>query len=214
MYSYQKFRSKAEVRGPCTHRNRFVLYIFEADHGWKKYVLDGSSQSGIFSAPSGLPATVYAAPVLVCAVTPDPTTGCPQGNSVGITDPLLNGMANPANGVVTTPFNGNASQLHPVPQGAAQTGTLPVSEPLLGQDRTSGRNNLRLTGLTDLDLAFGKRFKITESKTFQLRSEMFNALNHPNFAGYVNQFASPNFNTYTTTATNMRQMQLSAGFNF
>ncbi len=89
-----------------------------------------------------------------------------------------------------------------------------VSEPLLGQDRTSGRNNLRLTGLTDLDLAFGKRFKITESKTFQLRSEMFNALNHPNFAGYVNQFASPNFNTYTTTSTNMRQMQLSAGFNF
>src|SRR6266480_7711136 len=54
---------------------------------------------------SGLPATVYAAPVLVCAVTPDPTTGCPQGNSVGITDPLLNGTANPANGVVTTPFH-------------------------------------------------------------------------------------------------------------
>ena len=65
MYSYQKFRSKTEVRGPCTHRNRFVLYIFETDHGWKKYVLDGSSQSGIFSAPSGLLATVYAAPVLV-----------------------------------------------------------------------------------------------------------------------------------------------------
>ena len=43
---------------------------------------------------------------------------------------------------------------------------------------------------------------------------MFNALKHPNFADYVNQFASPNFNTYTTTATNMRQMQLSAGFNF
>jgi hypothetical protein len=91
---------------------------------------------------------------------------------------------------------------------------LPVSEPLLGQDGTSGRNNLRLAGLTDLDLAFGKRFKITENKTFQLRWEMFNALNHPNFAGYVNQFASPNFNTYTTTATNMRQMQLSARFNF
>jgi hypothetical protein len=31
MYSYLKFRSKAEVRGPGTHQNRFVLYIFEAD---------------------------------------------------------------------------------------------------------------------------------------------------------------------------------------
>ncbi len=31
MYSYLKFRSKAEVRGAGTHANRFVLYIFEAD---------------------------------------------------------------------------------------------------------------------------------------------------------------------------------------
>jgi len=212
--SFQRSNSQFDIR------NRFVLsYNYEIPfakgfHGWKKYVLDGWSQSGIFTAQSGLPATVYAAPVRVCAVTPDPMTGCPKGDSVGITDTLLNGTANAASGIVSTPLNGNASQLHPVPQGAAQTGTLPVSEPLLGQDGTSGRNNLRLAGLTDLDLAFGKRFKITENKTFQLRWEMFNALNHPNFAGYVNQFASPNFNTYTTTATNMRQMQLSARFNF
>src|SRR5229473_2623277 len=132
--SFQRSNSQFDIR------NRFVLsYNYEIPlakgfHGWKKYVLDGWSQSGIFSAQSGLPATVYATPVLVCAVTPDPTTGCPQGNSVGITDTLLNGTANPANGVVSTPLNGNASQLHPVPQGAAQTGTLPVSEPLLGQD--------------------------------------------------------------------------------
>jgi len=44
--------------------------------------------------------------------------------------------------------------------------------------------------------------------------ETFNAFKPSDFAGYVNQFASPNFNTYTTTATNMRQMQLSARFIF
>jgi hypothetical protein len=104
--------------------------------------------------------------------------------------------------------------LHPVPLGTPQTGTLPVSEPLIGQDGTSGRNNLRLAGLTDLDVAFGKQFKVMEGKTLQLRWEIFNTLNHPNFAGYVNQFSSANFNTYTTTATNMRQMQLSARFIF
>jgi len=212
--AFQRSNSQFDIR------NRFVLsYNYEVPfakgfHGWKKYVLDGWSQSGIFTAQSGLPATVYAAPINVCSITPDPMTGCPKADIVGITDTLLNGTANAANGVVTTPLNGNASQLHPVPQGTVQTGTLPVSEPLLGQDGTSGRNNLRLAGLTDLDLAFGKRFKITENKTFQLRWEMFNALNHPNFSGYVNQFASRNFNTYTTTATNMRQMQLSARFNF
>jgi hypothetical protein len=212
--SFQRSNSQFDIR------NRFVLsYNYEIPftrgfHGWRKYVLDGWSQSGIFVAQSGLPATVYAAPILVCAVTPDPVKGCPRGQSVGITDTLLNGTANPANGTVTTPLNGDASKLHPVPLGSAPMGTLPVSEPLIGQDGTSGRNHLRLAGLTDLDLAFGKRFKITENKTFQLRWEMFNALNHPNFSGYVNQFASPNFNTYTTTATNMRQMQLSARFIF
>src|ERR1700719_3121517 len=210
--SFQRSNSQFDIR------NRFVLsYNYELPftkgfHGWKEYVLDGWSQSGIFSAQSGLPATVYAAPVRVCAVTPDPTTGCPKGDSVGITDTLLNGTANAASGIVSTPLNGNASKLHPVPQGTAQTGALPVSEPLIGQDGTSGRNHLRLAGLTDLDLAFGKQFKITESKIFQLRWETFNALNHPNFAGYINQSASPNFNTYTTTATNMRQMQLSSRF--
>jgi hypothetical protein len=57
-------------------------------------------------------------------------------------------------------------------------------------------------------------FKIAESKSFQLRWEIFNALNHPNFAGYVNSFASSRFDTYTTTSTNMRQMQVTAKFVF
>jgi hypothetical protein len=48
----------------------------------------------------------------------------------------------------------------------------------------------------------------------ETRDEMFNALNHPNFSGYINSFASANFNTYTTTATNMRQMPVSAKFTF
>ena len=185
-------------------RNRFVLsYNYEIPftkhfHGWKKYALDGWSQSGIFSAQSGLPATVYAAPVF------------------GITDLLLNGTVNPAGGVaaMTTTLNGDATQLHPVPLGSTLPTSLPVSEPLLEHDGTSGRNHLRLAGLTDFDIAFSKLFKFTESKNFQLRWEMFNALNHPNFSGYINSFASTNFNTYTTTATNMRQMQVSAKFTF
>jgi len=185
-------------------RNRFVLsYNYEipfAKHfsGWKKYALDGWSQSGIFSSQSGLPATVYAAPIF------------------GITDLLLNGTVNPAQGVgvMTTTLNGDATQLHPVPLGSAKPATLPLTEPLLEHDGTSGRNHLRLAGLTDFDVAVSKLFKFTESKSFQLRWETFNVLNHPNFSGYINSFASSNFNTYTTTATNMRQMQVSAKFIF
>src|ERR1700676_3953438 len=185
-------------------RNRFVLsYNYEIPftkhfHGALKYLLDGWSQSGIFSAQSGLPATVYAAPIF------------------GITDILLNGTVNPAQGVgvMTTTLNGDATQLHPVPLGSAKPATLRLTEPLLEHDGTSGPNHLRLAGLTDFDVAVSKLFKFTESKSFQLRWETFNVLNHPNFSGYINSFASSNFNTYTTTATNMRQMQVSAKFIF
>jgi len=218
--SFQRSNSQFDIR------NRFVLsYEYDVPfakgfHGWKKYVLDGWSQSGIFTTQSGPPATVYAAPVTACSVPGFTVATCPLsagGNSqlVGITDTLLNGTAN-ANTGVTTALNGNATLLHPVPNlnNPAQQANLPVSEPLLGNDGTSGRNHLRLDGLTNLDLAFAKTFKFTETKNFQLRWEMFNALNHPNFGNYVNQFSSPNFNTYEGTATNMRQMQLSARFNF
>ena len=185
-------------------RNRFVLsYNYEIPftkhfHGALKYLLDGWSQSGIFSAQSGLPATVYAAPIF------------------GITDTLVNGTSSPASGTVTTALNGDATKLHPVPNlnSPAPQANMPVSEPLLGNDGTSGRNRLRLAGLTNFDVAFSKLFKFTESKRFQLRWEMFNALNHPNLSGYNNNFASGAFNTYNTTATNMRQMQVSAKFIF
>ena len=191
--SFQRSNSQFDIR------NRFALsYNYEVPftkhfHGALKYILDGWSQSGIFTAQSGLPATVYAAPIF------------------GIFDTLLNGTSNPTNFTVTTALDGNAAQIRP---GMGLAGVSSVSEPLLEHDGTSGRNHLRLAGLTDLDLAFGKQFKITEGKNFQLRWETFNALNHPNLGGYVNSFASPAFNTYTATATNMRQMQLSARFTF
>ena len=206
-------------------RNRFVLsYNYELPftkgfHGWKKYVLDGWSQSGIFSAQSGLPATVYAAPEVFCTIALGPGQACPNPDIVvngSVSDTLVNGTSTPASGTVTTTLNGDSTKLHPIANlnSPAQQANMPVSEPLIGQDGTSGRNHLRLAGLVDYDAAFGKTIKFTETKSFQLRWEMFNTLNHPNLSGYTNSFASPNFNTYTSTATNMRQMQLSARFIF
>jgi carboxypeptidase family protein len=195
--SFQRSNSEFDIR------NRFVLsYTYElpfARHfsGWRKYALDGWSQSGIFSTQSGLPTTVFAAPI------------------DGINDLLLNGTNN-GGSTPNTPVNGNATLLHPVPffSTYAVPATLPISEPLLEQEGSSGRNQLRLAGLTNYDAAFSKSFKFTESKYFQLRWEAFNFLNHPNFAGYVNAFGSSQFNTYTSTATNARAFQLSGRFIF
>jgi hypothetical protein len=201
-------------------RNRFVLsYTYEIPftkgfHGWKKYLLDGWSQSSIFTTQSGLPATVFAAPINLCA-SGQPLASCPARNVVGISDLLLNGTNNGST-VVNTAVNGDATQLHPGPFFPTYTvpNTLPISEPLLEQNGTSGRNHLRLAGLTDLDVAFSKQIKFTESKHLELRFESFNALNHPNFAGYSNILGGSQFNTYTSTATNSRANQFSARFIF
>jgi hypothetical protein len=212
--SFQRANSEFDIR------NRFVLsYTYELPfgkhfQGWRKYLLDGWSQSGIFTAQSGLPVSVFAAPITLCN-SGGPLAACPAANQVSINDLLLNGTNN-GGGVTNTLVNGNATLLHPVPFSSAFTvpTNLPVSEPLLEQNGTSGRNQLRLAGLTDYDAAFSKSFKFTESKYFQLRWEAFNFLNHPNFAGYVNNIGSSQFNTYTQTATNARTFQLSGRFVF
>jgi len=45
----------------------------------------------------------------------------------------------------------------------------------------AGRNILEAPGYWNLDLGIGKRFQLTERFNLQFRTEMFNALNHPNF---------------------------------
>jgi hypothetical protein len=189
--SFQRANSEFDLRNRVVLSYDYQIPFGQSLHGVAKRLLGGWDTSGIFTWQSGPPATVYAAPIF------------------GITDLLLNGNSN-----VT--LNGDATQLHPVPnfKGYSVPSNLPVSEPLLEQDGTSGRNHLRLDGLTDIDMAFSKTIQVTESKSFLLRWEAFNVLNHPNFAGYVNNFSSPNFNSYTSTSTNSRQFQLSAKFIF
>jgi hypothetical protein len=195
--SFNRANSQFDIRNRFVLSYNYVVPFTKGFQGWKKYVLDGWSQSGIFSTQSGLPTTVFAAPI---------------GD---ITDLLLNGT-NVGGTVTNTAVDGNATQLHPVPffPTYAVPNTLPVTEPLLEHNGTSGRNQLRLDGQTNFDAAISKAFKITESKRFEIQYQVFNLLNHPNFAGYQNILGSSQFNSYTSTATNARQMQLAARFFF
>jgi hypothetical protein len=195
--SFQRANSQFDIRNRVVLSYSYVIPFAKGFRGWRKYLLDGWTQSGIFSSQSGLPTTIFAAPIS------------------GISDLLLNGT-NTGNNAVNTTVDGDATKLHPVPFFSTYTvpTTLPISEPLLEHDGTSGRNHLRLDGQTDFDAAFSKSFKFTESKHLELRWEAFNVLNHPNFALYNNVFGGSQFNTYSGTATNARQMQLSARFIF
>ncbi len=59
------------------------------------------------------------------------------------------------------------------------------------------RNALRGFGLTQWDFAVHRDFAIHESVTLQFRVEMFNALNHPNFAPPVGDINAPQFGLST-----------------
>jgi hypothetical protein len=99
----------------------------------------------------------------------------------------------------------------------AESTDIIASEPLLEQEGSSGRNHLRLGGISDFDMAVSKSFRITESKSFQLRWEAYNILNHSNFGGYINNLANlanGTFNTYTATSTVNRQFQIAGKFVF
>ena len=89
----------------------------------------------------------------------------------------------------------------------------------------SGVGIVRGPGQHNLDFAVERVFPVSESKSFRLRTELFNLTNTPQFSnpstflGYtdptlLNPSASPSFGKITSTATNPRIIQFAAKFLF
>lgn len=204
--------SQFDIRHRVAASYVYQLPIARHASGVMGRALGGWSLSGVADLRTGFPATVF------------------SGSRYGISDPALIGN----NGTTNVWANGNLSQLHPIPISAGNFGTpchrgvqtgaagcagdnslnFPLTQPLLGNLGNSGRNSLPLDGFRDFDFALLKDTTIVEGKNLQLRWEVYNALNHPSFSGFTNVLTSPSFGTYTSTATNMRQMQVSAKFTF
>ena len=78
-----------------------------------------------------------------------------------------------------------------------------------------GRNTLIGPGLVNIDFSLLKSFDLTEGKSLQFRTEVFNAPNHPNFAvpslrtAFTNAsgIPSPTAGIITSTVTRPRQIQ-------
>jgi hypothetical protein len=75
----------------------------------------------------------------------------------------------------------------------------PFCPPLPGQQGTLGRNALRGFGATQWDCAIHRDFPIHEALKLQFRAELFNVLNHPNFAPPVADITRANFGLATQT---------------
>ena len=68
-----------------------------------------------------------------------------------------------------------------------------------GPQGSLGRNALRGFGLSQLDLALRRQFTLSERARLQLRAEVFNVFNHPNFGDPVGDLASRLFGLSTQT---------------
>jgi hypothetical protein len=83
-----------------------------------------------------------------------------------------------------------------------------------GQFGDSGVGILRAPGYWNVDLSVSKRFLTFGDQYVLFRGEMFNALNHPNFANPQANIQSTAFGTITTTVGDARIVQLVAKYFF
>jgi hypothetical protein len=174
----------AAERGPSMFdaRHRFVLSyqwnipFWSHPMNWYQHALGNWQLNGIFTAMSGTPFTVF-----------DSNDVSLQGSAPEITGFSANRpnvIGNPNSGPRTPQewFNVSAfQQLQPDPLGRFQ---------VFGNE---GRNAVEGPGYVNWDFSAFKNFRVTESKQFQFRGELFNILNHTNFRLPVSDISSPNF---------------------
>ncbi len=74
--------------------------------------------------------------------------------------------------------------------GGRQINRLAFTTPPAGRQGTLGRNSLRGFGAWQADFALRRRFNLTEKLNLQVKAELFNLFNHPNFGSPVNTLSS------------------------
>jgi outer membrane receptor protein involved in Fe transport len=133
----------------------------------------------------------------VCAATAGTTSGVPVGNTyVGPVGLISNG--NPTNGCDTNTANANGFD-----PAIGYTPVDPKSKYVLtgpGARANLSRNSFTSPGFGVLSLAVTKNFHLSESKFFQVKADVYNVLNHANYAlSNGNVFSNAGVTTATTT---------------
>ena len=79
--------------------------------------------------------------------------------------------------------------------------------PPAGRQGTLGRNSVRGFPLSQLDFSLRRKFPLGERLNLQLRADLFNAFNHPNFGAPFGLLSDPLFGQ----STKMLGRELGAG---
>ncbi|MCC6363744.1 MAG: carboxypeptidase regulatory-like domain-containing protein [Bryobacterales bacterium] len=91
--------------------------------------------------------------------------------------------------------------------------TAAFAAPAAGTFGNSGRNNLRRPGTRNWDMSISKRFRFTENKSFVLRGDFFNILNHLSYNSIQTTLGNAGFGTING-ADPARVIQLALRFEF
>ena len=190
----QDFFDVRAARGPADGDR---THVFNADFvyqlpwlsdskGFVRSAFGGWQISGIFSAGTGAPLSINESSAL------DPSR------------PDVNGLSPMNSNYRDTLQYLNLQAFTAVPMGKASGGPIRVGN--------LGRNAVRGPGYQNMDFSFGKQFSLTERVKFQLRADMFDALNHVNFTNVVVDITKKNFGQLT--AASSRQIQLNGRISF
>lgn len=102
----------------------------------------------------------------------------------------------------------------PLTRISAYAERLGLSQPLLGNFGTMGRNVLRLNGERNFDWTISKNFDVTERTKIQVRAEFYNIFNNTSFGEVQRIITAPDFGQYNVVGQDARIIQLGARFVF
>jgi Carboxypeptidase regulatory-like domain len=208
-------------------RHRFVMSgIYElpwfrnSTNTLARMLLGGFNLAGTWTLESGQKATVLSGTDsnLNADAAPDRTIRNPNGvrDTASLVTPLTNSHGDVVAYLATNP---NAEYI--------RAG--------LGARANSARNTMQLPGINNLDFSIFKNFRFGETKRIQLRADLFNAFNHPQYipgsvndiqpvptvtVGAVNTVNAANLNNRLFNrpdrvfASNARVIQLALRFDF
>jgi hypothetical protein len=197
-------------------RHRLVIaHVWEptffrsSSNPFLRHALGGWGVSGISSYRTGFPVTFEAgsrfnlAPISIIGSAAAPV----RVNAAGPFEfnPVPTGSANAPSTVTGPAAQGGISSY------AASIG---LSQPLLGNFGTLGRNTHRLDDSPSFDLNAYKNFAVTERVKAQIRAEFYNAFNNVAFQDVNRNISNAAFGQYTTTVQNGRSIQLGARITF
>ena len=199
--------SQFDLRHTLVVSHNYTLPFFKnSSHKFLKQALGGWSFGGISSYRSGFPVNIYSGPRLSLTDSIAPLGGSAVDRP-NVAGPLASFNPQPA-GSPGNPAGLGLTTVNGV-RMSAYAASLGLSQPLLGNFGSLGRNVLRLNSQTNFDWDIYKNFPVKEKLNLQLRGEFYNMFNQVAFQGLTSStITSGNFGVYNTLSQNPRLIQL------